>query len=257
MKFRSQYLPVSLLLAVNFLSASVVYAQSSTVKVIGATFLEAPPGRDKNLTPFSAGSSQEKVEVNAVVSVKDRMMIDIRGMGSDQSVTATGMLANKTIVPLGSADVGSFPKLSADKKFMSLTLSVARLPDTSPVAVSFVGNVNARVARGLVAKQSAFSIKPESPVDFGIGEVKVEKVEGSVISLRGGPGMERISAIKYISKDGKAHEGERTSWSRMGDRHSVSYKFGVPVTESKLEAALFDGLESVAIPVNITITRPY
>ena len=44
-----------------------MHAQSTMdVKLLGVTFIEAPPGKDKNLVPFATSGDLEKVEVNAM-----------------------------------------------------------------------------------------------------------------------------------------------------------------------------------------------
>ena len=236
--------------------ASAAYGQATTVKVIGATFVEAPPGRDKNLVPFAAGFGQEKVEVYAIISSKDRLFVDLQGMSREQSVTATGMLANKTMSQLGSAEIGGFAKVSADKRHMAITLSVTRLPDSVPLVVIFAGTVNVRVARGQSQKTVNFVPKVGTAVDFGIGDVKISSVDATSVTLAGGSGIERIAAMKFVSADGRATPAERSSYGRSNDRYEITYKLP-SAAAGKLEATLHDGLETISVPIQITATRPY
>jgi hypothetical protein len=240
------------------LVSGIALAQSTDVKVIGASFFEAPPNRDKNLVPFGAGFGQEKVEVHAIISAKDRLLIDLQGMGRDQAVTATGMHANKSIVQLGGAEIGSFPKVSADRKMMSIAMSVSRLPDNVPTAVSFNGTINVRAARSQSQKSVKLTMQSGAALDFGIGDVKLAKYEPTLLKLAGGEGIERIASLRFVGADGRAIAGERAGYSRMNSRYEIEYKFAAPIAgDGKLEATLLDNVETLTVPIRVTVTKPY
>jgi hypothetical protein len=243
--------------AAALLASAYVSAQTPNVKVIGVTFIEAPPARDKNLVPFGAGFGQEKVEVHAVLSIKDRLLIDLQGTGSDQAITASGTLPNKSVVALGSAKIGSFPKASADRKFMSISMEIDRLPDTVPIAATFSGSINVRVAKGTIQKSAKLSTQPGSTLDLGLGDSKVVKLEANTLKIAGGPGMERIASLRFTGNDGRAVTSERAGYMRMNERYEIEYKFAAPISDGKIEATLYDGMETVVVPIQITVTRPY
>jgi hypothetical protein len=236
---------------------SLAHSQIVSTKLIGATFIEPPPGRDKSLVPFAAGSNQEKIEVYVVLSSRERFFLDTPGFGRDQSISVTGMLANKTMVPVGTADVTSFAKLSADKRHMTVTMGVTRLPDNVPVAVNFAGTLQVRVARGKSQKSTALNPKVGSTLDFGIGDVKVAGVERGNLSIAGGAGIERIESMRFVSLDGRTTPMERTTWGRVNDRFDVNYTLPPGQTAGKLEVTLHEGLEIINVPVKFTVTRPY
>ena len=51
--------------------STLLHAQTTIdVKVLGVTFIEAPPGKDKNLVPFAATGDMEKVEINAIATAR-------------------------------------------------------------------------------------------------------------------------------------------------------------------------------------------
>ena len=228
------------------------------LKPIGASFVEAPPGRDKNLVPFGFfGNSQEKVEVHAVLSINGRLLIDLVGSSREQDVKSSAQFGDKSNVDIGSAEIASFPKLSADKKQMLITISVNRLPDKAISAVSFAGKIKVRSAAKLVNKTVNFEPKPGTKIDFGIGDVTIGKIEGSTISLKGGDGLENIAALKFISSDGRIVSAERAGYSRLGSNSEYEWRFTSPLTVGKLEAALYDGLDTVEVPIKLRVAKPY
>ena len=103
----------SLLLCV-LASSSVAQAQRIDVKVIGASFFEAPPLRDKNLAIFATGSTQEKVEVHVILSSTVKRFTEAGSSFDKGDVKVTAVLPNKALLSLGTAEIVSFPKFSTD-----------------------------------------------------------------------------------------------------------------------------------------------
>ncbi len=239
------------------LSIAAAQTAAQTFKIIGAAFIEAPPGRDKNLVPFSAGQSQEKAEVHAILSVNNGLLIDIARFSRDQSVMATGMYANKSTFTLGTVDISSFPRVSADGKSMLVSMSVSRLSDKPVVAINFAGTVKVRSARGTSNKSAKFIAKSGSLIELGLGDTKVAKIDGGTVTFEGSSALERVSAMKFVGADGKMNAGENVGSGRINDRYEVSYRFTTPLTDGRIEATLFEGMETNDVPVRLTITRPY
>ena len=262
--FKTQPIMKNHLLRMSLVAATVVALGSTatplfaqTLKIIGATFIDAPPGRDKKLVPFAAGPSQEKAEVHAVLSVSKGLLVDMAGLSRDQAVSATGMHDNKSTITLGSVDVSSFPRVSADGKSMLISLSVSRLSDKPVAAINFAGTLKVRMASSTSTKSGKFTAKSGTLLDLGLGEIKVAKLDGNTVVIEGGSALERISALKFISADGKANAGENVGSGRMNERFELTYRFPVSLTDGRIEAAMYEGLETTDIPVRLTITRPY
>lgn len=231
--------------------------RAQTFKIIGATFIEVPPGRDKNLSPFFVGQTQEKVEVHAILSLATGRLVDIPGFSREQSVIATGMYANKATSTLGPVEISSLARVSSDGKSMLVSMAVSRLPDKPLVAINFAGTLKVRSARSTVSKSAKFVAKPGSSIDLGLGETKVAKIDGGTVTIEGGAALERIATIKFVRADGTSNVGEVAGSSRVNERYEVSYRFTPPLAEGRIEATLFEGLETKDIPVALTITRPY
>lgn len=248
------------LLSVLFAIAGSVAATTAlgqSLKIIGASFIEAPPGRDKNLSPFLSGNTQERAEVHAVLSVTSGMLVDVAGMARDQQLVATGVLTNKSTVALGAVETSSFAKISADRKSMLVSLAISRFPDKPIIAVNFGGSLKIRTAKSVSNKKANFTPKAGTTLDLGLGSTTVLKVEGNTITLVGGYAMERLSALKFLTADGRSVPGESRGYSRMNDRYELTYAFASTLTEGQLEASLFEGLESKDVPINLTVVRPY
>jgi hypothetical protein len=234
---------------------------SVTIKVTGATFLEAPPSRDKNLVPFGSFNEQEKVEVHAVLSFKDRIIADAPFFsGSDSSVKATATLLDKTSADLGSAKTSSFRKTSEDRKYSLISFSVSRLPDKPVSSVTFVGAVKVSVAKRMAQKVANFEPKVGAKVELGLGETTITAVEANSFTLSGGDQLGQVAELKLIKPDGTKVKGERGSYGRRGGERvlvTMDWNFGSPISAGKLEATLFEGLETIEVPVKLGVAKPY
>ncbi len=67
----AQRFTLALALALSIAASTYGQTPQIEIKIIGVSYLEAPPGRDKNLAAFGTFSSMEKVEVHAVASSKN------------------------------------------------------------------------------------------------------------------------------------------------------------------------------------------
>jgi hypothetical protein len=148
----------TLIASVLFTLVSALHAQTSgiDVKIIGASFFEAPPLRDKNLAIFATGSSQEKVEVHVVITSPVKVFTQAGSSFDKSDVKVTAVIANKSIVSVGTAEIAGFPKFSADGKTRTMTLSINRLPDQAVQGLIFEGNVPLSVAKSLVKTAAKF-----------------------------------------------------------------------------------------------------
>ena len=144
--------PRTLVVATLCSLASALYAQTSgiNVKIIGASFFEAPPLRDKNLAIFATGSSQEKVDVHIILTSPVKLFTEAGSYFDKGDVKVTAVLANKSMASLGTADITSVPKFSADGRTRTMTLSINRLPDQAVQGLIFEGNFPLSVAKSLV-----------------------------------------------------------------------------------------------------------
>jgi hypothetical protein len=243
--------------------ATTVSAQQPpvTIKVTGATFLEAPPSRDKNLVPFGSFNEMEKVEVHAVLSFKDRIIADAPFFPSgDSSVKATATLLDKTSADLGSAKSSSFRKTSEDRKYSLISFSVSRLPDKPASSVMFAGTVKVSVAKRMRQKVANFEPKVGAKIELGLGETTITAVEANSFTLSGGDQLGQVAELKFIKLDGTKVKGERGSYGRRGGERvlvTMDWSFGSPISAGKLEATLFEGLETIEVPVKLSVAKPY
>ena len=253
--------PSTFLLAL-FLSGSVAAdSPAFSVKQIGALFLEAPPGREKALTPMGAFGSQEKVEAHAVIVFENRLIADIPTFGDDSKVTATAILSNKASVSLGTASFSSFRKVSDDGKKTLISLSVSRLPDSSVSGVAFKGSIKLPVASSVKKASAVFLPKVGNRLDVGLGNVVISTIESDSLTLSGDEKLTRIAAVKIIKPDGSVIAGERSAFSKQGGTEGTvvtsQWRFNAPISSGKIEIATYHELATIEVPINLVIAKPY
>lgn len=234
---------------------------SVSVKQIGATFLEAPPNREKALIPMGAFSAQERVETHAVLTFKNRIVADLPLWGNDSKVAVAAILGDRTVVELGSAEVGSFRKISEDRRRTLVTLGVGRLPDKPVSGVRFSGMVKVNVAKGEVHKVSKFDPKVGATLDAGLGTVTVKAIDATSITFAGGDQLGRVAAMKLIKADGSAVAGQRGAYGRQGGGDGIKvesqWTFSGPIGAGKIDVTVYDGLELIDVPVDLIVAKPY
>lgn len=232
-----------------------------TVKQIGASYLEAPPGREKNLTPNGSFGTQEKVETHAVLIMKDRLIADSPFWRNESKVNAMAILKDKTLLEMGTAEVSSFRKVSEDRRKMLISMSINRLPDQAISGVKFSGTVKVHVAKSELHKVAKFDAKVGSRIELDLGVLTLEKIEANSMTLNGSDQLDQIAAIKITKSDGTVLIGERGGYSRLGDtggvKVQVQYTFNAPVAPGKIDFTLYDGLTVIDVPVNLIVAKPY
>ncbi len=240
-------------------TACLAQAPDISIKIIGVTFIEAPAQRDKNLAVFGSGPSQEKVEIFATASSSRRRFVEMPMSGaSDRSdVKVVAILANQSRQPLGSALVGAFPKLSADAKSRTLNLVIGRLPDQPVAGLIFEGAWSVQVASGTVAANARFEPRPGASLKFADVAASVVKIDGNTLTLGGGMNLARIHSLTLKGNDGRTQAAERRGWSSTGSEATQDWVFANPVTAGVLHAELYEGLETVTVPLKLAIGKPY
>jgi hypothetical protein len=255
-----RFFKAATLCAAGFL-APALHAQvpGIEVKITGASFFEAPPNRDKNLAVFSTGPSQEKVEVHAVLSSSGKLFAEFGGASffDKTDIKVTAILPNKSAVALGSADVGSFPKLSSDGKIRTLSMSINRLPDQPVQGLVFEGAVPVAVAKGLVKTSSAFESKSPQSLKLGAITASIAKIEGQTISFKGNESLAQLHSLFLQTADGRKITAERRSWGRMNNEVTQEWTFTGPLSAGTLHAENYDGLETIKVPVRLIVGKPY
>ncbi|TCV82968.1 hypothetical protein [Sulfurirhabdus autotrophica] len=249
-------------LLVFFLNGPVVAdSPSVSVKQIGALFLEAPPGREKNLIPMGAFGAQEKVETHAVIIFENRLIADIPTFGDDSKVSAFAILPNKTQVSLGTASTSSFRKISEDGKKTLVSISVSRLPDSFVSGVLFKGFIKLPVASAIKRNSAAFQPKVGKGIDVGLGNILISKIESDSMTLSGDDRLTRVATIKIIKTDGTIIVGERGGYSRRGGTEGTvvesQWRFNSPIIPGKIEVATYNDLAIIEVPINLMVTKPY
>jgi hypothetical protein len=252
----------TLLLAILATAAVAAPVPAVTVKQIGATFMEAPPGREKNLVPFGTFGAQESVETHAVISFKDRLVADIPSFGSDDSkITATAILPNKTQVSMGTVKASSFRKVSEDGKKTLISLSISRLPDGGVSGVSFNGYIKLPVASSITRNTVAFQPKVGAKMDIGLGNSVISNVDSTSVTLSGDDRLMGIAGMKLIKADGSTLTAERGGYSRQGGTEgtavSAQWRFSGPISAGKIEVSSYRDLTTVEVPINLIVAKPY
>ncbi len=239
--------------------SSLVHAQEAIdVKLLGVTFVEAPPGRDKNLVPFAASGDMEKVEVNAIATARSGLFTQWTHSFLDKGdVRVTAVFPDKTTQSLGQAETGGFPKFSADARSRSFSLSLNRLPDKAVTGLIFEGTVPLSVAKR--TKKVAQAFDPDRPGPVKLGEVEIQqfKMDGKSVQFQGNDTLLRIKTLSFKLSSGQVMRAERGGWSRMNNVHQQTWNFDTALTRGELQAELYDGVETVRQPVRFVIGRPW
>lgn len=251
----------ALLLVALLSGPAAADAPSFSVKQTGALFVEAPPGRDKNLLPMGTFGSQERVEAHAVVAFANRLIVELPSFGNDSNVKAIAILPGKGQADLGSANVSNFRKISEDGKKTLVSFSVARLPDSGVSGVAFSGSVKLVVASGVKKTSTAFQPKEGQQLDAGLGNLTVAKIESDALIFSGDDRLSAVAALRIVKPDGTVINGERSAYSRQGGTEgtkiTAQWRFNAPVASGKIEFSIYQQLTTLDIPVNLVVSKPY
>lgn len=237
----------------------MVHAQTAIdVKVLGVTFIEAPTGRDKTLVPFAATGAMEKVEVNAIATVRSGMFTEWTNSFFDKGdVRVTAVFPDKTTQSLGQADVGGFPKFSADARSRSFSVALTRLPDKTVTGLIFEGTVPLGVAARTKKAAAAFDAERPGPLKLGDADIRQFKVDGKSLQLQGNDSLQRIKTLSFKLSSGQVVHAERGGWSRMNNDHQQTWNFDTAPTRGELQAELYEGMETIRQPIRFAVGRPW
>jgi hypothetical protein len=250
-------------LVIAMTSTCIASAQTPTtgdieVRIMGLSFIEAPPGRDKNLTAFGAMGTQEKVEINALVVSRTRQFVEAADSSFDKGdVKVTAVFADKSSQGLGYADVGGFPKFSVDGKTRSINISINRLPDRTVSGLLFEGTIPVTLAKTTSKSEVVFDPAKSGPIKLGSALVHSYRLDGQSIEFKGNDTLLQIKKIAIKLPNGVLISGERNGWGRMNNEYSQTWKFNAPVTNGKLQAEIYEHLETVKHPVRLVVGRPW
>ena len=249
------------LIAAALLACSPVAQAQGVIetKVMGVTFIEAPPGKDKNLVPFGVSGALEKVEINAVASTRSALLFTewTNSFFDKGDVRVTAVFPDKSTQSLGQAEIGGFPKFSADARTRSFTLSINRLPDKTVTGLIFEGTVPLSIAKRTKKATQAFDPDRAGPVKLGGVEIKQFKVEGKSVQFQGNDTLLRIKALSFKLPSGQVVQAERGGWGRMNDDYHQTWKFDTALSRGELQAELYEEMETVRHPVRFAIGRPW
>lgn len=228
------------------------------LKVMGVTFMEAPPGRDKNLLPFGANGAMEKVEVTAIASTRGGLFTEWTNSFFDKGdVRVTAVFPDKSSHSLGQAEITGFPKFSADARARSFGLLINRLPDKPVTGLIFEGTVPLSIAKGTRKATQPFDPDRPGPVKLGGVEIRQFKMEGKSLQFQGNDSLLRIKTLAFKLPSGQVITAERGGWGRMNDDYSQTWKFDAALSRGELQAELYEGMETVRKPVRFVVGRPW
>ncbi len=244
-------------LALIWGAAASAQAPDIAVKLIGASYFEAPPNRDKNLAIFSTGSSLERVEIHAVATSASKVFAELTPGFEKHDISVTAVLPDKTMLSLGEAAISAIFKVSNDAKARTFNLKLDRLPDRAISGLIFEGALPVQVAKGFLKLSAKFEARAGSK--FALGDVKavVEKLDGQTLTLAGDLGLTRLRSIAIKQADGRVIAAERYGYSVMNAAVETTWKFTSAPASGTLEAELYQPLEAVKVPIRFVIGKPY
>lgn len=228
------------------------------VSIMGVTFLQAPPGRDKNLAAFGTFDSQEKVEINAHLTNKSRIFVEgAASLFQEGDLRVTAFFPDKSSQSFGSAKASGFPKFSTNGKNRTINISIARLPDRPVSGFLFEGTIPLTLAKSTKKFEVAFD--PNKPGAFKLGGALVSafRLEGQKLELKGDSTLFQIKQIALKMPNGVVVNGERAGSSRMNNDYSQTWDFNTPVTKGHLQAEIYENVETISYPIKLTIGRPW
>jgi hypothetical protein len=247
-----------LLAASGLATAQTPGTNDIDIRIMGVSFIEAPPGRDKNLTAFGAMGTQEKVEINALAISRTRQFVESAGSAFDKGdVKVTAVMADKSSQIIGNADMGGFPKFSANGQIRSFNISINRLPDRPVSGLVFEGTIPLTLAKSLSKAEVAFDPSKAGALKLGSAQINTYKVDGQSIEFKGNDTLIRIKSIALKLSNGQLTNAERVSWGQMNNEYTQTWKFNVPLAKGNLQADVYDGLETIKHPVRFVIGRPW
>lgn len=250
----------SIATALSLGASFAAYAQTPAidVKIIGVSYLEAPPGRDKNVAAFGAGSTLEKVEINAIAQSKSRQFAEAATSVFDKGdVKVTAVFSDKSTQALGNAEMSGFPKYSSNGLVRSFNLSVNRLPDRAVSGLIFEGIIPLTVAKGINKAEAVFDPTKISEIKLGASQIKTFKIDGQSLEIKGNDTLTNIKTLSLKLPNGQIVNAERGSWGQMNNEYAQTWKFSAPIARGTLQADLYDGLENIKHPVRLVIGRPW
>jgi hypothetical protein len=257
--FATVFQRTSIATALALLASFAAYAQTPAidVKIIGVSYLEAPPGRDKNLAAFGTFSSMEKVEVHAVASGKNILFAESVSSFDKGNITANAIAANGSSIALGSADIGSFEKISADRKVRSLNVSISRLPDQAIKGIVFEGQTPVYIFKQLKTAEKKMEAKAPSSLTIDKVIVNISKLEGKTLVIKGTTDLAQIASLSLKGTDGKINTAKRNSYGRAGSEMTHEWEFSSPISSGTLIAELYDGIQEVKLPIRLVVGKPF
>lgn len=254
-------LTLSLLTAFASTTALAAGAPAYTTQQIGATFLEAPPHRDKNLAPMGSFGT-EKVETSVVVTFKDRLIVDRSTFGKEMNLQARGVLPTKQFVDIGPAESSNFGRFSNDRHQMTLTVSTSRLPDQPVIGVSFSGSTRLMLAKSSKVTTVPFQPRQGAVVTVGNERWTASLVEPSTLKLAGGMALGYVADLKLVTDSGQKIRGEKTMSARSTTEKGVAvnqeWQFPQPIAKTqKLEVSIYQDVEEFELPISLMVMKPY
>jgi hypothetical protein len=240
-------------------TAAASYAQAPQIetKVIGVTYLEAPPSRDKNIAAFGTFSSMEKVEVHAIAMSKNVFFPESTSGLEKGNVVANAISTNGTSIPLGTADMNSFEKVSTDRRMRSLNLSITRLPDQAIKGIVFEGQVPVNVFKQLKTIEKKVEIKAGTNFSIEKFTVSIAKSEGKMMTLKGSTELTQIASLAIKTAEGKLNSAKRGSYSRMNSDVTQDWEFSGPIAPGVMVLELFEGMQEIKLPVKFVVGKPF
>lgn len=244
------------LLAALIATSPLVQANEDIeLRVTGVNFIEAPPGRDKNLTAFGA---QEKVEVMAVATSRSRHFSEDTNSFFDKGdVRVTAVFPDKSRQALGTAEMNGFSRFSADGRMRTFNLVIDRLPDKPVSGLIFEGTVPLDVAKGTSKVAQSFDPTRPGPLKLGKVQIKHFKIDGNSVHFEGNDSLLTIKAVSFKLPSGQVVVAERGGRGRMNAEYSQTWRFDSTLSRGVLQAELYEGMETVRQPVRFVVGRPW
>jgi hypothetical protein len=249
---------------------SVIAAQDQvTIKQIGAAFFEAPPDKENILVPMNArlpissSSTQVKVETHAVVIAKNRLMMASWVPTSTPTVKASAILLDDSSVSLGFAEVPNFRPVSDDQRKTLISMRIRRLPDKPVKRVVFSGTVRISVAKGISHKIARFDPGQEyPPINIGAGAVTMKAINSKSVLISGGEEVSRIAGVKITRfNDSVVLKGARgpffKRFGREGNVFEEEWVFNESIAAGEIDISVYDGADTMDLPVQLTVNKPY
>jgi hypothetical protein len=259
-----------ILLLASILFVNVHAAQMYSSEVVGVQFSQTPYPGDFKMMVLNTQKPGGKVVIH--VTSADKKMIAFDESQTEKSLVSEYILNSGKKVPVkdGIVDVWPFVSFSENNKAALIELHYKEFPPVSANSLQTQGQIRMKVANKQVPVERK-KVKLEAGEKLAVGPVnlvvhKIDKPQWNKeypveVTFSTDEKFKQIAEISFFDGKGQPIKSSRGSTMSMGfgDKKQVQagYLLKRNVKQVNIKAVYWDGVETVNVPLSITIQRPF